>query len=507
MSPGLPRVLVLTGTSDHPFRRLLDALPALLRGGVAREVRVQSRFPAPSMDGIVHLGMLSRDDIRAELAGADVVICHGGSGSCFDAIRAGHRPIVVPRRAALGEHVDDHQLDLAEAISARSLAIHLVDATEQALAREVRACPPRVAPERASARVIGQGLRAMAETLGVRVGVSHAPTLRIRSVPESVYASHTSSFPLASPLQSVAWGDARRLDGWTPRWWIATDGRGRALAGAQTLRKRIPAPYYLPYGPSVARGPEGIRAARALLQAVARNSAAGVLWAPSWFHAEPDLSDPLRARSLGPSSMTGTLDLSVPEADLREVLRGTWRRDLEKAERDPSITARIEDPRAIVRGLLREVAAMAERRGFHAPVTESVAARFAEEAVGRRCPELIASVAVAGGAPLATYVVAVAGDVAQTLWTAGSDDVRAGGAGRLALWAALGRARQLGALTYDLAGIDDAGNPGVASFKRGLRPTILEVPGMRWIPPGWAPPALVEVLEPVIRRFVASASK
>ena len=72
MSRGRPRVLVLTGTSDHPFPRLLDALPALVRDGVASEVRVQRSLPVPAAPGIVTLGMLSREAVERELAEADV---------------------------------------------------------------------------------------------------------------------------------------------------------------------------------------------------------------------------------------------------------------------------------------------------------------------------------------------------------------------------------------------------------------------------------------------------
>ncbi|MEZ5095747.1 MAG: glycosyltransferase [Nocardioides sp.] len=52
---------------------------------------------------------LAPAELREQLADADVVITHGGPGTISDARRSGHRPIVVPRDPALGEHVDDHQ--------------------------------------------------------------------------------------------------------------------------------------------------------------------------------------------------------------------------------------------------------------------------------------------------------------------------------------------------------------------------------------------------------------
>ncbi len=41
------------------------------------------------------------------------MISHAGTGSILTALQLGKRPIVVPRRAAHGEHVDGHQDDLA----------------------------------------------------------------------------------------------------------------------------------------------------------------------------------------------------------------------------------------------------------------------------------------------------------------------------------------------------------------------------------------------------------
>ena len=43
---------------------------------------------------------------------ASVVVVHGGSGSIYQALMLGLRPVVIPRLARYREHVDDHQLQL-----------------------------------------------------------------------------------------------------------------------------------------------------------------------------------------------------------------------------------------------------------------------------------------------------------------------------------------------------------------------------------------------------------
>ena len=49
---------------------------------------------------------------------ARVVVTHAGVGSILVTLMNGKRPVVVPRRADLGEHVDDHQLELSRRLAA-----------------------------------------------------------------------------------------------------------------------------------------------------------------------------------------------------------------------------------------------------------------------------------------------------------------------------------------------------------------------------------------------------
>ena len=60
----------------------------------------------------------------AELMGeATLVAAHAGVGAIFTALSAGHRPLVVPRLATFGEHVDNHQLQIASHLGNAGLVI------------------------------------------------------------------------------------------------------------------------------------------------------------------------------------------------------------------------------------------------------------------------------------------------------------------------------------------------------------------------------------------------
>jgi UDP-N-acetylglucosamine transferase subunit ALG13 len=70
------------------------------------------------------------------MVSADVIVCHGGSGSIADVLRLGRRPLVVPRRPDLGEHVDDHQITHARLLASTGeiMLAEDRDALEQHLA-------------------------------------------------------------------------------------------------------------------------------------------------------------------------------------------------------------------------------------------------------------------------------------------------------------------------------------------------------------------------------------
>jgi len=61
------------------------------------------------------------DEVVASMTRADSVVCHAGVGTIMTALKTGHTPVVIPREARYGEHVDDHQLDIATRFAERNL--------------------------------------------------------------------------------------------------------------------------------------------------------------------------------------------------------------------------------------------------------------------------------------------------------------------------------------------------------------------------------------------------
>jgi UDP-N-acetylglucosamine transferase subunit ALG13 len=101
---------VSVGTDFHPFDRLCRWVDAWLADGGEELARcfVQTGTSTPPSRG-EHGQYLGQEQMEAMMREAAVVVCHGGPGTIMLAATMGKRPIVVPRRKAAGEHVDDHQ--------------------------------------------------------------------------------------------------------------------------------------------------------------------------------------------------------------------------------------------------------------------------------------------------------------------------------------------------------------------------------------------------------------
>ncbi len=63
------------------------------------------------------------EELGAEFAASDVVITHAGVGLSLLALSSGRCPVLVPRRAERGEHVDNHQCEVAGELDRRRLAV------------------------------------------------------------------------------------------------------------------------------------------------------------------------------------------------------------------------------------------------------------------------------------------------------------------------------------------------------------------------------------------------
>jgi UDP-N-acetylglucosamine transferase subunit ALG13 len=139
MSARTAIIVVSVGTDHHLFDRLISWLTAW--GGASRvDLRVQHGTSAP-VPGARNVALVSHAELLSWMSEADCVVLHGGPGGMFDALRCGLRPLVVPRRASLGEHVDDHQVAFTRRMAAQGHVIEI--RTAEALASHLDAVQPQ----------------------------------------------------------------------------------------------------------------------------------------------------------------------------------------------------------------------------------------------------------------------------------------------------------------------------------------------------------------------------
>jgi UDP-N-acetylglucosamine transferase subunit ALG13 len=120
--PPVRKVVVTLGTHQrYTFPRLLNRLVELL----PPELEVLWQVGATVIDKMPadarrHVPI---PEMRQAMREADVVIAHAGVGSALAAMQAGKRAVYVPRRRAHGEHVDDHQVEMARELQGRTLVV------------------------------------------------------------------------------------------------------------------------------------------------------------------------------------------------------------------------------------------------------------------------------------------------------------------------------------------------------------------------------------------------
>lgn len=120
--PALRKVVVTLGTMRQwSFRAAVERLVTILPRDT--EVVWQTGYTDVSGLPIDAQPLMTSEALAAHMAEADVVVAHAGVGSSLDALSAGRCPVLLPRRAARAEHVDDHQEWVSQELVGRGLAI------------------------------------------------------------------------------------------------------------------------------------------------------------------------------------------------------------------------------------------------------------------------------------------------------------------------------------------------------------------------------------------------
>jgi UDP-N-acetylglucosamine transferase subunit ALG13 len=171
-------ILAVLGTHEQPFPRAIVQAASLREDGERLVVQHGHTAPPATIDA-EYRRWVPRAELDELCRRARVVVVHGGSGCIFQALRNGAVPIVIPRLARHGEHVDDHQLQLCTRLDdgGRVIAWHEGVPAAEVLRRWAARAPAATAAHADCRPVIWATARALAAQAG---GGRRRPAIRLR---------------------------------------------------------------------------------------------------------------------------------------------------------------------------------------------------------------------------------------------------------------------------------------------------------------------------------------
>lgn len=108
-------IFIIVGIEKFPFDRFLKAIDNGIRSGkINEEVFAQIGNSKYTPSSFRYTQFLPFNEVIDLIKAASVLVTHAGVGSTLLCLELGKIPIIFPRIANLGEHLDDHQVEFAK---------------------------------------------------------------------------------------------------------------------------------------------------------------------------------------------------------------------------------------------------------------------------------------------------------------------------------------------------------------------------------------------------------
>jgi len=122
-------IFVTVGT-DLPFDRMLKVIDAWAGERGRADVFAQIGEGGWKPSHIEHSEFLQPPDFKKRFNEASLIISHAGMGTILSALFYGKPILVMPKRASLGEHRNEHQMATAKRMSESGLVSMAADEAE-----------------------------------------------------------------------------------------------------------------------------------------------------------------------------------------------------------------------------------------------------------------------------------------------------------------------------------------------------------------------------------------
>ena len=127
------RTFVSIGNGKQSFSRLLNAIEKHV-DSLPKPILVQRGHTPFVSNNCKVVDFVNMDDFLQHVRDAELLILHAGAGSVLHSVRAGKRPILMPRSAKFDEIVNEHQRAFAKALHIEGKAIAVENEEELHLA-------------------------------------------------------------------------------------------------------------------------------------------------------------------------------------------------------------------------------------------------------------------------------------------------------------------------------------------------------------------------------------
>ena len=164
-------VTVGTAVGGGEFDRLVKKIDAMAPS-LGEDVLIQIGAGKYIPENAKWLRYIDHGQVLDYFRGAKLVIAHCGTGTVISALSSGSRLIVVPRRAHLAEHSDDHQMEIARFLEKEDLAevVYEVEDLDAAVKAALAGSPgPGKAASSGQRQSLVRGVRGYLDTLREKV--------------------------------------------------------------------------------------------------------------------------------------------------------------------------------------------------------------------------------------------------------------------------------------------------------------------------------------------------
>ena len=111
-------IFVTLGTQKFQFNRLLRMMDDLIENKKIHErvfAQIGNSDYLPQY--YEYCNFLSNNDYEEYIKNCDILVSHSGVGTIMTGLKYRRKIIVVPRLSKYGEHIDDHQTQIAQSLS------------------------------------------------------------------------------------------------------------------------------------------------------------------------------------------------------------------------------------------------------------------------------------------------------------------------------------------------------------------------------------------------------